>query len=102
MPRRLSANRSRHPGNDPSSESSAGMGARNPIPALVRIRFLRPPIGSLPTVAFRTHPRRHDCDSIELRTAGDAAPRLTLMTLPETLASYRGALAKGLRSYPLN
>jgi len=24
------------------------------------------------------------------------------MTLPETLASYRGALAKGLRSYPLN
>jgi len=32
------------------------MGARNRIPALVRIRFLRRPIDSLPTVAFRTHP----------------------------------------------
>src|SRR5271168_1341977 len=69
MPRRLSGNRSRHPRNDPSSDSSAGMGARKPIPVFVRIRLSPRPVGSVPTVAFRTHPPRRDRDSIALRTA---------------------------------
>jgi hypothetical protein len=39
MPRRLSGNRSKHTRNDPNSESSAGMGTRNPTPASVQILF---------------------------------------------------------------
>src|ERR1700736_6177026 len=96
MPRRLSGNRSRHPRNDPSSESSVGMGTRNPIPTLLRIRFLRRRTGSAQTVAFRTHPRRRDRDSIALRTAGLGVALFRRRPRPLTLTDAGARLLPGI------
>src|SRR5271157_5361186 len=69
MPRRLSGNRSKQPRNDPSSESSKRTHTRNLIPGLLRIRFLPRHDVSPSAVAFQTHRRSCNRDSIALRTA---------------------------------
>src|SRR5271169_3427735 len=78
MPRRLSGNRSKQPRNDPSSESSIRTHTRNPIPGLLRIRFLPRHDVSPSAVAFQTHRRSCNRDSIALRTAAFLSDELRL------------------------